>query len=645
MKKSILWLAVLLWASQLALYGQGGAYGSIVGTVTDTSGAIMPGVAVTITNIGTNTSITAHTTSGEGSYSVPYLTPGLYRVAVEFQGFAKSTVENIRLAVDQIARADFQLTPGMLTQTVTVSAHTLGINTENSTVGTVISQRQTEDLPLNGRNFTQLMLLGPGVVQTDGEQSTRPNSGDAFSIAGSRPSSNQYLLDGVTNNDTTYQTPAIVPSIDAIEEFKEQTKTYSAAYGTSANQININIKSGTNQLHGTVFDFLRNNSLDSRNFYDAGITPLRRNQFGFTVGGPIYIPKVYDGRNRTFFFADYEGLRLRESGTSYLTVPTMAERQGIFTTPIVNPETGENFPGNQIPQSSFSRLANVILPTIPAVNVVSPFGNARVVVASPANADQQIYRIDQNFGSKNRIYGHYAQYIWGNIAAGASLSTDEAFQSKTHQVGITWTRTFSPTVVNDLRFGFLRAVANKLSTEYNHPTAEQIATLGFNNVWPGNLPGVGLPSIGVTGVYAGGGGYNTPWYNNQPTFDISNSTSIVRGTHTLSFGAGIRPWRLFNNVTTGILGQWSFLPQWTGNAMADFLLGDFEDVWGTSPGPKSGTTPGNPVDVHYLILAPFVEDDWKVTRKLTLNLGLRYDWSSVPYEADNKWSWFNPNIP
>src|SRR5438874_1598168 len=237
------------------------------------------------------------------------------------------------------------------------------------------------------------MILQPGVVQINsagapsGEQSTRPGSGGSLILGGGRASANQYLVDGVTINDVMYQTPAFEPPIEAIQEFKAQTETYSAEYGTSANQINIGYKSGTNQFHGTAFDFLRNNFFDARSYFDASVPILRQNDFGYSLGGPIWIPKIYNGKNRTFFFANYEGLRSTTYATEYGLVPTAAELSGQFTTPIKDPATGLLFPGNQIPSSQISNFATQMNKYIPVANTNVAQGNFVGTINSPITTE------------------------------------------------------------------------------------------------------------------------------------------------------------------------------------------------------------------------------------------------------------------
>ena len=313
---------------------QTGATGTIIGTITDASGATVPNAKVTIVNAATNVARET-TTSSTGTYAVPFLIPGTYNVTVGSAGFSNQVVSGVTLAVGKELAVDVRLKPGSVTESVNVTGTAVMLDTANAATGTVISEAQVQDLPLNGRNFTQLLLLGAGAVQSSGEQgSFRKNEGDSINIQGAHPGSNRFMLDGIAINDVYYQTPAIIPSIDALEEFQEQTKGYSAAYGFGANQINLSTKSGTNAIHGTAYDFLRNDALDAKSYFDdpnAKIPPLRQNQFGFTLGGPVWIPKIYDGRNKTFFFVNYEGLRANTSTTRFGIVPTPAQVEWCFS--------------------------------------------------------------------------------------------------------------------------------------------------------------------------------------------------------------------------------------------------------------------------------------------------------------------------
>ena len=300
------------------------ATGQITGTVTDTSGAVMAKVKVTVTNQATG--LTRESTTNDlGAYTVPLLPVGEYMVTAEQAGFKLAVNSGIQLNVDQVQRIDLELSAGNLTETVEVTAQSTVVDSATASIGQVISEKQVTELPLNGRNFIQLLFLGAGAVEAGGEQGAmRQGVGNAISIMGSRPTSNNFMIDGTANVDTSLGTPAAILSVDIIQEFKEQTATYSAEYGFSANQINIVSKSGTNAFHGSAFHFIRNEALDARNFFDDHDAPkpeLDQKQPGFYVGGPVRLP-FYDGRNRTFFLFNYEAARIEEgrarSSTSHL---------------------------------------------------------------------------------------------------------------------------------------------------------------------------------------------------------------------------------------------------------------------------------------------------------------------------------------
>ncbi|MBO0721204.1 MAG: carboxypeptidase regulatory-like domain-containing protein, partial [Blastocatellia bacterium] len=278
----LLEVCLLVFTTIPSCFAQSGASSTIAGTVTDSSGASIPNANVTVTNQATNARQDT-VASSSGTYSIPSLLPGTYVVSVSGAGFSTQVIKGVELAVAQRVTVDVHLKPGVVTESVIIGASATVLNTENSAVGQVVNEQQIVDLPLNGRNFTQLLLLGAGAVQVNGEQGIyRANEGNALSIQGGRADSNVYMLDGLVINDSYYQTPALIPSIDVLQEFQEQTKGYSAAYGGGANQINLLTKSGTNQLHGTAYDFLRNDALDARNFFDPEIiSPLRQNQFGY----------------------------------------------------------------------------------------------------------------------------------------------------------------------------------------------------------------------------------------------------------------------------------------------------------------------------------------------------------------------------
>src|SRR5437773_961035 len=365
----------LVLANVLYVFAQNNT-ARLTGTITDSTGGGIVAAEISVTN--TETGIKRDTSSNDsGIYQVPLLQPGTYRVTVQKEGFKASNRSAIKLDVEQIARVDFVLEVGTVTESINVDAAAVQLDTDSATIGQVVSHRQVVDLPLNGRNFTQLLLLNSSAVTTGGEQGEfRSGVGNAFSLGGARPASNAYLLDGMTNNDTYLQTPAIVPSIDAIQEFKEQTKTYSAEFGSAANQVNISFRSGTNEVHGSAFYFGRNDALDARSFFDGPkIAVLRQHQYGYTLGGPVYIPKIYNGKNRTFFFANYEGQTTHQSNNGLTNVPTADEVAGRFNVPIKDPLTGQSFNNNTIPDNRISAFGLEARKYFPAPNSSSPGGN------------------------------------------------------------------------------------------------------------------------------------------------------------------------------------------------------------------------------------------------------------------------------
>ena len=314
------------------LYAQAGATGTILGTVTDATGAVVPNAVVTVKNAATG-AIVRTTSSSSGDYQASSLNPGTYSVSAERAGFQKSQTNTFTLAVDQKVRVNVTLKPGAVTETVEVMAQALTLDTDSSAIGQLVSQKQVAELPLNGRNFMQLLLLGAGAVTVGGEQGTmRQGAGNAISINGARPESNNYTLDGLINTDTALVTPAVILSQDAIQEFKVESGSYPAEFGFSANQINLISKSGTNRIHGAIFEFNRNDAFDAKPFataadYQGGkntfLPKLRQNQFGFVADGPVFIPKVYDGRDKTFWMANYEGWRIINGGVEKRPCPIL----------------------------------------------------------------------------------------------------------------------------------------------------------------------------------------------------------------------------------------------------------------------------------------------------------------------------------
>lgn len=664
MKRQLLLLFVIAFFGAGVAVGQIGR-GTILGTVTDATGAVVANATVEISNVGTNITQKTQTTSA-GTYNVPYLPPGTYRVTVTLTGFQKSVVDGVTLSVDQENRVDVSLKTGTVSESVTVEANAVALDTDNSAVSQLVSQKQVTELPLNGRQFQQLLFIGAGAVQTGGEQATmRSGQGAAVSINGSRPESNTYLMDGMLNTDQALNTPATMLSIDAIQEFKVLSETYSAQYGFSANQISIVTKGGTNDLHGDVFEFNRNDAFDAKNFFTPQGSPnqeLRQNQFGFVAGGPVYIPKLYDGRNKTFWLANYEGWRVVQGVQSFANVPDPANLQGYFTTSVTNPTTALPFAGctnggtaylSCIPQSSFSRLAQVGLssgffpaPNCPSLSACQGF-NYILNGKLPSNTDQQNYRVDQTLGKYGQIsaHGSYLTFNTVNSIGTASGQIGEtAFVGSTTNWAITHTISFGPNTVNDFHFGRLNTTTNQ--TGYTAPESV-ISALGltgtFSNLTPIQriYPYIQFQNVaGQSNLSLFGGAVNAYTTSNNPMWQFGDTVTLNRGKHTLYFGVDYKTWVLNRDVANNFLGNYNFAGYATGNQVADFLLGYYSGAAAFVPGAFSNpNVAGNPRQFHFQYFAPFAQDDWKVTSRLTLNLGLRWDLRTVPYETHNDMGW------
>jgi hypothetical protein len=694
------------------VFAQAGATGTILGTVTDTSGAIISDAKVTVTNTETNLDFRT-VTSSAGDYNAPSLNPGPYKVTVEATGFQKYVTTGLVLTVNQRLRADAALKPGAVTETVEASAQAVALNTDSAELSNLISQQQVEELPLNGRNFMQLLLVGAGAVTVGGEQGTmRQGEGNAISVNGGRPEGNNYTLDGLVNTDAALVTPAVILSQDAIQEFKVSSGTYSADLGFSATQVNIVSKGGTNSIHGSVFWFNRENGFDARpfptatNFISNTATsnpPLHQNQFGFVASGPVYIPKVYDGRNKSFWMANYEGWRITNGIREITTMPNPATLTGDFsaetyTAPAgsglpggplpaygtaecsklltlnyscmpVNPLTGQPFSGNVIPAAMQTgnvgqvAVKNGFWRTPTNANVPQGTNNFFQNIGFPLHQNQQTYRGDQNLGKYGSVFFRYTKGDYSN--QGSYNSADlihgyEIWLQNQTSWAVSHTINFGQSMVNNFRFGHLSADAPQGGPQI---TPDAVSALGLTGVfthfsalqqtWPNvgfNTPGFG----------SGGGSVNSYTGSDGPTWEYADSFSWIKGRHTMGFGADYRHWHLVRNLDDDFYGDWGFSGSTvtansancpnptglcgTGNAVADMLLGYYNNVGGFVPGASEfvpANTAGNPQDHVFNYFAPYAMDNWKVNQKLTLDLGVRWDYRAAAYEASNHFFWLD----
>jgi hypothetical protein len=619
------------------------ATGQILGTVKDATGGVMPNVKVTVTN--TLTGLTRETlTRSDGTYVVPLLPVGVYLVTAEQAGFKMAMLSDVQLNVDQVQRADLELAPGDITEKVEVTASATTIDTETSTVGVVVSEKQVTQLPLNGRNFVQLLFLGAGAVETTGEQGQmRQGVGNAISIMGARPTSNNFMLDGTANVDAALGTVAAVLSIDAIQEFKEQTSTYSAEYGFSSNQINVVSKSGTNNFHGSAFAFFRNDKWDSKGFFDPRNAPkpkLDQKQPGFVVGGPVF-------KNKTFFLANYEGLRLDRGSSSFYTVPTPDQLAGRFSTTIIDPLTGQPFPNNTIPQARFSRLARLAISKfVPAPNINAPQGNYQLVRTLPQKQDQYTLRLDHNLGRFGSIFGRFTKTTFEAISSGSvSELGDMAFTQESTNWQVTHTWVLRSSLVNNFRVGRSKATANQGASVPADPA--DVTALGLTGIFA-NLTDAqrAYPRINMTNYSQLGGGTNVYTSSYQPMWDIGNTLTWVKGRHTFNTGFNFRKWSLNRDLANEFLGGFTFAGDFTGNAVADMLLGYHSGAGVFQPAAFSlPDATGNPRQYNFTYVAPYLQDDWKVSSRLTFNMGVRWDYRSTPYETNNRMAWRDVENP
>jgi hypothetical protein len=635
--------------------------GTIVGVVEDASGAVVPNAQITVRQTATG-EIRRAVASASGEFNSPFLQVGSYTVTASATGFKTQTLTGITLQVDQTINLRIRLELGATTETIEVTGAAPLVDSATSSLGQVIENKAIVDMPLNGRNPFTLGLLSGNTTQMFGMGSNLP-----FIAGGGRFSANEVTLDGIDNNTVSNAGAigrngiAVVPSVDAVQEFKVKTNNFSAEFGHAAGAvINATIKSGTNQYHGTAFEFLRNNDLDANNFFTnaAGLprAPFHQNQFGGAAGGPVL-------RNRTFFFADYQGTRQATSaGSSIRDVPPAALRNGDFSsvsTTIYDPGTRQlaangtvvatPFAGNVIPQNRLNQAALAVAQLVPLPNFGTPGALARNYFYQPArfnNTDQGDIRIDQVVSAKNNVYGRFSISRNAQPAVGSFpgfIGGGTSSQDNSEQAALSDVHIFSSTLVNEFRFGYIRHNGSILGTGQDGVGFAQQHNLAM---FP--APVLGFPSIAFN--YSGqlsGTAEFTGWAGGDPNLNIENrfqwadNVSWTHGAHAVKFGADIRRERFDTLKGTPFFGQEIFGATFTSSSnaagsglpLADFLLGYPSFIQGTPMidwGRQRSTYFGG-----------FLQDDWKLTRRLTLNFGLRYELFTQPVDARNLGSLFN----
>jgi len=660
-------------ASQL-LFGQ--ATGSIAGTITDATGSAVPGAKVTVTVPATG--LTRSSTANQaGEYIIPLLGVAIYNVQAEQKGFQNAAVQDIQLQVDEHRELDFKLSLATVQTNLEVSATPVAIQTSDATLGQVITTQQVADLPLNGRDFVQLATLTPGTTQE-----TNPNSffnggpsseasargSYSLSVGGSRANSTDWLLDGNDNNELTSGAISILSSIDSIQEFKVLTYNYSAEWGTRGGPtVLVTTKSGTDQFHGSAFEFLRNTDLDARSFFAASTEKFNLNQFGASIGGPVKKDKV-------FFFADYEEKYQRHGIPFTGVMPTAAMRNGDFSLDafgqsnsiqLTNPSSstgapfqctggsplpvaangsqGAGAPCNIIPQSLISPIGKELIDLYPLPNANNPALGYNYVSQPVRTLNEGKFdiRLDENLSSTDTFFARFSydqaqSYVPGGapgFAEQGAFASNQSIGNHARNAAISETHIFSPSTVNQISFGFNR-IFDYITSQGN--ASCYATTLGIPNADLGGNS-CGLTSVELSSPYwsLGDRGY-TPFVGGTNVWTFSDSFDMVRGKHDIRIGGSIRGNQL-NTVAVGFPnGFWVVDGQFTGDAAADLLTG-----W-TAIGLHDQEFGGGNTGRRWKLYRPYIQDDWRIAKNLTLNIGLAWALMTPQSEVGNRMSDFNP---
>ncbi|HVW84851.1 MAG TPA: TonB-dependent receptor, partial [Bryobacteraceae bacterium] len=632
-------------------------YGTINGATTDPSGSAVSGVRVQVTNKDTGLQRTA-TSSEAGTYTIPQLPPGTYDVSIEKTGFSKETRSGVQLLVNQAVTLDFQLGLASVSQNIEVTAAPPPLNTTSATLGDVVQHQQIVDLPLNGRNFTQLTLLTPGAApQESGQQNAftvKLGAGAVSpSVNGQRGQQNNFTMDGVLNNAIFTNIWAISPPPDALQEFNVQSHITDAQFSISSGaNINIVTRSGTNEYHGALWEFFRNDALDARNFFDKTKPPYRQNQYGVTFGGPVRLPH-FNGKDHTWFEGYWEGFRSVQSLSYFSSVPTAAMRQGDFSG-ILGPQIGTDalgrpilqnqifdpnsstpvpgspgtvvrdpFPGNMIPASRLNSVSQMVLQKyypLPNLNVgpgVLP--NYQFAGGNTTNSDQTGIRVDHRFSDSDTVYGRYNRSD-ATLSRPEGLPTyKQSLLNYAQTVAVGYTHLFSPSLVLNLRYGF----TNTNFGQFDGAAGDSfLSSTNFSQLAPAKN-GIALgPQIGIANGFTGVSQFAIPLgpqYNHDGHADLS----IVRGNHTIGVGAMIYRihsfddgWGMSVNFTQNATSQGA-LVNGTGSGAASFMLG--------LPDSLSGFLGNTAADQRTWWYGGYIQDQWQISKSLTLSYGLRYD--------------------
>ena len=624
---------------------------TLVGTVVDPQTSMIAGATVNVKDKGTGV-VRSVKTDGTGSFRVFPLNPGKYEVSATMPGFKTKVLPEVILEIASIVKVDFALEVGQVTETVEVTASAAILQTQESSVGGTVTGAELSRLPVNGRNYTRLILLMPGTSDQGGSQSKGTFSGTQLvSINGQRRQDNNYTVDGVDNNFQMMNSPGASPPMDSIQEFRVLNNT-SAEFGRSSGaNVNIATKSGTRDIHGSAYEFLRNDKLDANDFFanrqGIGKVPFRQNQYGVSVGGPVVLPKIYNGRDKTFWFASWEGFRLRRGGTAITTFPVAEQRNGDFSgqsRTIYDPFTGrldpqgniirDPFAGNLIPRTLISPAIKTFMDIMaPLPNIPGLLQNNYINTAGRSNnRDALVLRGDHNFSSKDIVNIRYLRQRVGDEVPNANPNLYAQNRYDVENVAAGWTHIFNSTTVLDVRYGYNKPNNPGATLNRKITRGEFFDRTGIK-MFQREVLFDPIPSLNAVGEFAvGGGGDITGDKINQWIANLSNT----KGRHSFKMGANITK-RVFNtNTSNPMNGNGDFDRRLTslfsnnnsGHSTATMLLGTPTEIRRSS---------GNTLtDAHVTASQAYFQDDWRVTNKLTVNIGLRWEFANPPYDSTDR---------